>query len=188
MKTTKPTYNTLILKRLRGGVNASVHNIVRFTPIPLLSLLLLLSCSKISLTFPFSSDSTTPADSTAWRRLQGFWSVEAVHFDTDTTFFAPDDPNFVEIKGNEFRQYYLVNAPKNFHSTPNRADLEEMYYVIMSLKAPATLLIDDLPATVTFSADSSRVTIGTSDRAWRAERCSAIKETKFDEVNLKIYY
>ena len=62
-----------------------------------------------------------------WHSLQGFWRVEAVHYDLDTTFFAPEDPNFIEIHGDTIRQYYLINAPKTPVSAPNRADLEEFF-------------------------------------------------------------
>ena len=57
---------------------------------------------------------------TLWRSLQGFWRVEAIKYDLDTTFFAPEDPNFIEIHGDTILQFYLVNAPKSPVSVPNR--------------------------------------------------------------------
>ena len=153
-----------------GGVKATAHNVVNFTLLPLLSLLLLLSCSKFTVSDTYSTDSTVATDSTVWRSLQGFWRVEAIHFDEDTTFSAPEDPNFIEITGDTIRQFYLVNAPKDFNSTPNRAELEEIYSNIITLKAPDTLYLDDFPLECTFNADSSRVTLRAKDRGWRAER------------------
>ena len=110
--------------------------------------------------------------------MQGFWRVEAIHYDLDTTFFAPEDPNFIEIHGDTIRQYYLVNAPKTPVSAPNRADLEEIFENIITFHAPDSLFMDDLPLEYEFSADSQRVELRAGDRALRA-----IKETKFDEVN-----
>ena len=105
-----------------------------------------------------------------WRSLQGYWRVEAIHFDEDTTFFAPEDPNFIEIHGDTIRQFYLVNAPKDFNSTPNRAELEEIYSNIITLKAPDSLYLDDFPLECEFNADSSRVTLRAIDRGWRCVR------------------
>ena len=117
--------------------------------------------------------------------MQGFWRVEAIHYDLDTTFFAPEDPNFIEIHGDTIRQYYLVNAPKTPVSAPNRADLEEFFENIITFHAPDSLFMDDLPLEYEFSADSQRVELRAAEVALRARRVAlrAIKETKFDEVN-----
>ena len=155
---------------LGGGGRASAHTVVNFTLVPLLSLLLHLSCSKSTVSDTYSTDSTVATDSTLWRSLQGFWRVEAIHFDEDTTFFAPEDPNFIEITGDTIRQFYLVNAPKDFNSTPNRTELEEIYSNIITLKAPDTLYLDDFPLECAFFGDSSRVTLRAIDRGWRCVR------------------
>ena len=112
-------------------------------------------------------------NSTLWRSLQGFWRVEAIKYDLDTTFFAPEDPNFIEIHGDTIRQYYLVNAPKTPVSAPNRADLEEIFENIITFHAPDSLFMDDLPLEYEFSADSQRVELRTAEVALRA-----IKELK----------
>ena len=112
-------------------------------------------------------------DSALWCSLQGFWRVEAIKNDLDTAFFAPEDPNFIEIHGNTIRQYYLVNAPKTPVSAPNRADLEEIFDNISTFHAPDSLFMDDLPLEYEFSADSQRVELRAVDRALRA-----IKELK----------
>ena len=102
--------------------------------------------------------------------MQGFWRVEAIHYDLDTAFFAPEDPNFIEIHVDTIRQFYLVNAPKTPVSAPNRADLEEFFENIITFHAPDSLFMDYLPLECEFSADSLRVELRAADRAWRVEK------------------
>ena len=172
-------YKSLIINNIGGGIAFLKAKIVNTT----LLLLLLLqgsvsSCEHVSEAELRQAADSANNDSTLWRSLQGFWRVEAIHYDLDTTFFAPEDPNFIEIHGDTIRQYYLVNAPKTPVSAPNMADLEEFFENIITFHAPDSLFMDDLPLEYEFSADSQRVELRAGDRALRA-----IKETKFDEVN-----
>ena len=88
-----------------------------------------------------------------WRSLHRLWRVEAIHFDEDTAFLAPEDANLIEIEGDIIRQFYLVNAAKDFNSTPNRAELEEIYSNIITFNPPDTLYLDDFPLECAFNAD-----------------------------------
>ena len=114
--------------------------------------------------------------------MQGFWRVEAIHYDLDTTFFAPEDPNFIEIHGDTIRQYYLVNAPKTPVSAPNRADLEEIFENIITFHSPDSLFMDDLPLEYEFSADSQRVELRAAEVALRARRVAQLKNRSLCEI------
>ena len=136
------------------------------------------SCEHVSEAELRQAANSANNDSTLWRSLQGFWRVEAIHYDLDTTFFAPEDPNFIEIHGDTIRQYYLVNAPKTPVSAPNRADLEEIFENIITFHAPDSLFMDDLPLEYEFSADSQRVELRAGDRAWRFAQLKKRSSTK----------
>ena len=185
-------YKSLIINNIKGSITFLKAKIVNIT----LLLLLLLqgsvsSCEHVSEAELRQAADSANNDSTLWRSLQGFWRVEAIHYDLDTTFFAPEDPNFIEIHGDTIRQYYLVNAPKTPVSVPNMADLEEIFENIITFHSPDSLFMDDLPLEYKFSADSQRVELRTAEVALRARRVAKlknrslceIKETKFDEVN-----
>ena len=165
--------NLLVINILGGGIAFLKAKIVNTTLLLILTLFLLPSCEHVSEAELRQAANSANNDSTLWRSLQGFWRVEAIHYDLDTTFFAPEDPNFIEIHGDTIRQYYLVNAPKTPVSAPNRADLEEIFENIITFHAPDSLFMDDLPLEYEFSADSQRVELRAADVALRA-----IKELK----------
>ena len=169
-------YKTLIINNIGGGIAFLKAKIVNTT---LLFLLLLQgsvsSCEHVSEAELRKAADSSSNDSTLWRALQGFWRVEAIHYDLDTTFFAPEDPNFIEIHGDTIRQYYLVNAPKTPVSAPNRADMEEIFENIITFHAPDSLFMDDLPLEYEFSADSQRVELRAAEVALRARRVAQLK-------------
>ena len=166
-------YNILNINAIGGGNTFSLAKIVNITLLLFITLFLLPSCENSPEAEQCQAADSANNDSTLWRSLQGFWRVEAIHYDLDTTFFAPEDPNFIEIHGDTIRQYYLVNAPKTPVSAPNRADLEEIFANIITFHAPDSLFMDDLPLEYEFSADSQRVELRTAGMALRA-----IKELK----------
>ena len=113
-------YKPLIINNIGGGIAFLKAKIVNITLLLILILFLLPSCEHVSEAELRQAADSANNDSTLWRSLQGFWRVEAIHYDLDTTFFAPEDPNFIEIQGDTIRQFYLVNAPKTPVSVPNR--------------------------------------------------------------------
>ena len=161
-------HNLLVINILGREIAFLKAKIVNTTLLLILTLFLLPSCEHVSEAELRQAADSANNDSTLWRSLQGFWRVEAIHYDLDTTFFAPKDPNFIEIQGDTIRQYYLVNAPKTPVSAPNRADLEEIFENIITFHAPDSLFMDDLPLEYEFSADSQRVELRAADRALRA--------------------
>ena len=160
--------NILIIKTIGRSKNYFIGKNVNITLLLIPSLFLLPSCKHASEAELRQAADSANNDSTLWHSLQGFWRVEAMHYDLDTTFFAPKDPNFIEIHGDTIRQYYLVNAPKTPVSAPNRADLEEIFENIITFHAPDSFFMDDLPLEYEFSADSQRVELRAADRALRA--------------------
>ena len=163
-------YNILNINAIGGGNTFSLAKIVNITLLLFITLFLLPSCENSPEAEQRQSADSANNDSTLWRSLQGFWRVEAIHFDRDTTFFTPEEPNFIEIQGDTIRQFYIVNTPQTPVSVPNRADLEEIFTNIITFHAPDSLLMDYLPLECEFSADSLRVELRAADRAWRVEK------------------
>ena len=112
--------NILIIKTIGRGKTYFIGKNVNITLLLIPSLFLLPSCKHASEAELRQAADSANNDSTLWHSLQGFWRVEAIKYDLDTTFFAPEDPNFIEIHGDSIRQFYLVNAPKTPVSVPNR--------------------------------------------------------------------
>ena len=110
----------LIIKAIGRGKTYFIGKNVNITLLLILSLFLLPSCEHVSESELRQAANSANNDSTLWHSLQGFWRVEAIKYDLDTTFFAREDPNFIEIQGDTIRQFYLVNAPKTPVSAPNR--------------------------------------------------------------------
>ena len=112
--------NILIIKTIGRSKTYFIGKNVNITLLLILSLFLLPSCEHVSESELRQAANSANNDSTLWHSLQGFWRVEAIKFDLDTTFFDPEYPNFIEIHGDTIRQFYLVNAPKTPVSVPNR--------------------------------------------------------------------
>ena len=112
--------NILIIKTIGREKTYFIGKNVNITLLLILSLFLLPSCEHVSESELRQAANSANNDSTLWHSLQGFWRVEAIKYDLDTTFFDPEDPNFIEIHGDTIRQFYLVNAPKTPISAPNR--------------------------------------------------------------------
>ena len=120
MKRNTYWHNVLIIKTIERDKTYFIGKNVNITLLLIPSLFLLPSSEHVSEAELRQAVNSANNDSTLWRSLQGFWRVEAIHYDLDTTFFAPEDPNFIEIHGDTIRQFYLVNAPKTPVSVPNR--------------------------------------------------------------------
>ena len=112
--------NILIIKTIERSKTYFIGKNVNITLLLIPSLFLLSSCEHVSEAELLQAANSANNDSTLWHSLQGFWRVEAIKYDLDTTFFAPEGPNFIEIHGDTIRQFYLVNAPKTPVSAPNR--------------------------------------------------------------------
>ena len=112
--------NILIIKTIGRGKTYFIGKNVNITLLLIPSLFLLPSCEHVSEAELRQAANSANNDSTLWHSLQGFWRVEAIKYDLNTTFFAPEGPNFIEIHGDTIRQFYLVNAPKTPVSVPNR--------------------------------------------------------------------
>ena len=115
--------NILIIKTIGRKKTYFIGKNVNITLLLILSLFLLPSCEHVSESELRQAADSANNDSTLWHSLQGFWRVEAIKYDLDTTFFAPEDPNFIEIHGDTLRQFYLVNARKLPFQSQIGADL-----------------------------------------------------------------
>ena len=122
--------NILIIKTIGRGKTYFIGKNVNITLLLIPSLFLLSSCEHVSEAELRQAANSANNDSTLWHSLQGFWRVEAIKYDLDTTFFAPEDPNFIEIHGDTILQFYLVNAPKTPVSAPNRGWFDGIWEVL----------------------------------------------------------
>ena len=120
MKRNTYWHNVLIIKIIERDKTYFIGKNVNITLLLILSIFLLPSCEHASEAELLQAANSANNDSTLCHSLQGFWRVEAIKFDLDTTFFDPEDPNFIEIHGDTILQFYLVNAPKTPVSVPNR--------------------------------------------------------------------
>ena len=105
--------NILIIKAIEGSEIFSIGEIVNITLLLVLTLFLLPSCEHASEAELRQAANPANNDSILWRSLQGFWRVEAIKNDLDTTFFAHEAPNFIEIHSDTKWANSLQNHPKN---------------------------------------------------------------------------